>query len=126
MHVRCAFVPFLLVSLFSVHGATSAQSPSCEELRANVEAKIRGNGGANFTVEVVEATTKAQSQVVGTCERGSKKLVYVKAAGAASTTGQARPAPSASAAASPKAKPSGVITECADGRVITSGSCKSP
>jgi Protein of unknown function (DUF1161) len=124
MHVRLVIATSLLVPLSSQHGTAIAQSLSCEELRSNIEAKIRGNGGTNFIVEVVEATTKAQGQVVGTCGRGLKKLVYVKAAGAASATGQARPAPSANAAASPKARPLGVITECADGRVITSGSCK--
>ena len=92
-----------------------AAAASCEDLQRTVEARIRANGVAGFTVTTVDAAASAPGQVVGTCEQGRKKLLYVRG-GAASA-----PAP----AAAPKAAPSAVITECADGRVLTDGgTCK--
>ena len=106
-------------------GSASAQALSCEELRAEVEAKIRSNGVKVFAVEIVDSTSKPQGQVVGTCERGTKQLVYSREiTSAASASEPARAVAAASAASSNKAKTPVVITECADGRVITTDSCK--
>lgn len=80
---------------------------TCEELQQSVEARIRANGVAAFTVTPVDAAASAPGQVVGTCDRGRKKLLYVRGAAV-------MPSPAASA----------VITECADGRVMAEGSCK--
>jgi hypothetical protein len=124
MHLPGVPVAAVAALIATLHCQAAAQAVSCEELQSRVEAKIRGNGAENFTVEVVEATSKAQGQVVGTCERGAKKLIYVKDNAAGSAASQPRLAASASAAAPAKTKPAQVITECADGRVITSGSCK--
>jgi hypothetical protein len=81
---------------------------------------------ASFEVAIVEAASKAQGQVVGTCERGAKKLVYLKVNATGPAESQPRPAASASAVAPGKSKAPPVVTECADGRVITTGNCKSP
>ena len=98
---------------------SAAQAISCEELRSSVEAKIQSKGVKNFTVKVVEASASATGQVVGSCELGSKKLVYSQAGSQVSSPAQATPP--RPAASTPK---SSVITECADGRVVTQGSCK--
>jgi hypothetical protein len=49
---------------------------SCEDLRAEVESKIRGTGVAHFTVAIVEASASAPGKVVGNCDLGGKKLLY--------------------------------------------------
>ena len=95
-------------------------------MRVNVEAKIRGNGATNYAVSVVEAASTAQGQVVGTCERGTRKLVYLKANAAGPIVSQPSTATGASVPAAAKPKAPTVITECADGRVTTTGSCKPP
>jgi Protein of unknown function (DUF1161) len=116
---------FLVAVVSTCHATASAQAVSCEELRAKAEATIRSNGVTAFTVEVIESTAKPQGQVVGTCERGSRQLVYsTKALGTASSSEPGRPVPTANPASEAKPKPAAVITECADGRVITAGSCK--
>jgi hypothetical protein len=105
-----------VVALFVL--ANGAHALTCEELRTSVEAKIQGKGVTRFNVTIVEEGTPAVGQVVGTCGRGSKKLVYTQDTGVESnkpTASQAKPASALS---------SRVITECADGRVITQGSCK--
>jgi hypothetical protein len=67
-----------------------AQTSSCESLRSEIEAKIRASGVAEFTLLVVDAASPAPGKVVGTCDRGAKKVVYVQRA-----AGGAEPAPSA-------------------------------
>jgi len=84
---------------------------TCEELQQSIEARIRANGVASFTVTPVDAAASAPGQVVGTCDQGRKKLLYLRGAAASAP---AKPSPAASA----------VITECADGRVLTEGTCK--
>lgn len=93
-----------------------AQTSTCEALRSDVEAKIRASGVAEFTVSVLDAASAAPGKVVGTCDRGAKKLVYVqRAAGSAETAASA--APSAR-------RPAAVLTECKDGSVVVGGDCK--
>lgn len=95
-----------------------ARAAGCDELRQSIEARIRANGVESFTVTVVDAAASAPGKVVGTCEQQRKKLVYLRGAAVA-------PAPaSAPAAASSARSAPAVITECADGRVITQGTCK--
>jgi hypothetical protein len=126
MHLSALITPALAMLLTILHSHASAQALSCQELQARVEAKIRGNGVESFSVLIVEASSQASGQVVGSCERGEKKLVYIKGKTAVSTTSPpgSTAVTSPASAAKPKATP--IITECADGRVITTGSCKSP
>jgi hypothetical protein len=93
-----------------------AQTSTCETLRSDVEAKIRASGVAEFTLSVVDAASAAPGKVVGTCDRGAKKLVYVQriASGAE---------PATSAAPSAR-RPAAVLTECKDGSVMVGGDCK--
>jgi hypothetical protein len=112
----------------------ASQPMNCESLRSEIEAKIRARGVSQPSVTVVDAQAQAAGQVVGSCERGSKKIIYRPSASAAqpapTTTPSALPsaaasAPKASASATPAAKKPAarVITECADGRVLSSGDC---
>jgi hypothetical protein len=96
-----------------------AQVLSCEELRQTVESKIRSKAVAGFAIQIVEAGSNSQGQVVGTCDRGAKKLLYVKATGSDLSVSAAEVAKTGT---NPKLPP--VITECADGRVISSGNCR--
>lgn len=110
---------FLVFAIGALGAADTAHALSCEELRSSVEAKIQSKGVKSFTVSILDANAAASGQVVGTCEHGSKKLIYSQPGGQGTTSTQAMPPllPSSSSKA-------GVITECADGRVITQGSCK--
>jgi hypothetical protein len=101
----------LAVFLLVCAGFDPAVGAACEELQHSIEARIRTSGVASFTVTPVDAAASASGQVVGTCDQGRKKLLYVRGAAASAP---AKPSPAASA----------VITECADGRVLTEGTCK--
>jgi Protein of unknown function (DUF1161) len=105
------FLPMALLA-----GTAPAHADNCAAIRSAIETKIRSNGITNPVLTVVAQDAQAPGRVVGSCDRGAKKIVYTvgTAAPAAGTT----TSPSAGRVAAP------VITECADGRVITSGSCK--
>ncbi len=68
--------------LTSVMGALSIWSTStfaaqnCDELKAQIEAKIKAVGVPVYKLTVVGADETAAGKVVGTCDGGKKKIVY--------------------------------------------------
>ncbi len=57
--------------------ATSAMAQKdCELLKSEIDVKLKVKGVKNFTLEVVPADKVKDEKVVGTCEAGSKKIVY--------------------------------------------------
>ena len=67
------------VVVLGMAGAASAQGmrKPCEELKGEIEAKIKKNGVDKFSLDVVDANADAkEGKVVGTCDGGSKKIVY--------------------------------------------------
>jgi hypothetical protein len=59
-------------------GTAWAQKKDCKELQAEIDAKIKKNGVDKFSLDVVDANAQAAGKVVGTCDGGSKKIVYKK------------------------------------------------
>lgn len=53
-----------------------AQRKDCEELKAEIDAKISANGVTSFTTTIVDRDAPEDGQVVGTCDGGTKKIVY--------------------------------------------------
>jgi hypothetical protein len=68
-----------------------AQVKPCEELKAEIDTKIKNNGVPAFTTTVVDKDAAEDGKVVGTCDGGSKKIVYKR--------GEAAAAPAAAPAA---------------------------
>jgi len=64
--------------VLGVCGPAWAQKKSCDELKAGIEAKIRNNGVEKFTLDIVDAGAQADGKVVGSCDGGTKKIVYKK------------------------------------------------
>ena len=55
------------------------QVKACEELKMEIAAKLDANGVKNYTLTIVAAgDVKEGDKVVGSCERGSKKIVYTR------------------------------------------------
>jgi Protein of unknown function (DUF1161) len=102
--------------------AASAQGSACEPLRINIEDKIRRNGVTNFRILTVDAAAASTGRIVGTCQSGTKKLVYVQGLQPSATSA------SSAAVVSPRARVrtpvEAMITECFDGRVYRDGLCK--
>jgi hypothetical protein len=53
-----------------------AQSKPCEELKSEIEAKIRKNGVEKYTLEIVLTEDAGDKTVVGSCNGGKNKIVY--------------------------------------------------
>ncbi|KIQ33973.1 hypothetical protein RT97_09110 [Variovorax paradoxus] len=108
-------IPFVSAAVAAMTGTAHA-AESCENLRAQIEAKIGAAGVARFAVVVVDANAPAAGQVVGSCELGTRKIVYQRE-GAGS---------SPAAVAAPARAPEGddILTECKDGTVSVGGDCR--
>lgn len=96
------FLPLMLLGL-----GASAQAITCDELQAQIEAKLRAGGLKSFSGVTVEAAASAPGREVGRCERGARKILY-------------RPGTSA------PARQEAILTECKDGSVSMGGNCKRP
>jgi hypothetical protein len=94
-------------------GFASAAS-NCDDVLAQIDAKIRGAGVMRFTLITVTADAMVSGKVVGTCERGSRKIVYEAEA--------TSPSPASSPAL--RRSNEGILTECKDGSVSVGGDCR--
>ena len=59
-----------------ISGPALAQRKDCGELKSEIEEKIKKNGVEKFSLEVVDADKQSDGKVVGTCDGGTKKIVY--------------------------------------------------
>lgn len=67
----------VLASLLAT-SALAAPKP-CEELKAEIEAKIQANKVSSYTLEIVpNAEVSDPNMIVGSCEGGTKKIIYQK------------------------------------------------
>ena len=110
------------ITLAALLQALPSLAVTCEDLRAQIESRIRSTGAAEFTVAVVDAGTSAPGKIVGTCDRGGKKLVYKQVGPPAADTkapAEAMPAPNRAAK-----KVAPILTECKDGSVSMNSDCK--
>jgi Protein of unknown function (DUF1161) len=49
---------------------------SCEELKSEIEAKLNAKGVKAYTLEIVAAERVKDEKVVGSCDGGTKKIIY--------------------------------------------------
>lgn len=71
---RLSLITLLILAVPSVW----AQVKPCEELKSEIAAKIDANGVKNYTLEIVASDQVGDRKVVGSCEGGTKKIVYVR------------------------------------------------
>ncbi len=57
--------------------AWAAPKP-CEELKSEIEAKLKEKKVDGYTLAIVKADEVKDQKVVGSCEGGTKKLIYKK------------------------------------------------
>ena len=66
----------LAIGLLSIAGTAFAAGKPCEELKSEIAAKIEANGAQHYSLKVVEKGASADGKVVGSCEAGTKDIVY--------------------------------------------------
>ena len=65
-----------VVLLMFVATPAFAQMKPCEELLTEIDAKIQAKGVKKFSLEIVPNEKVKDEKVVGTCDGGTKKIVY--------------------------------------------------
>ena len=65
-------------SLCLLAGQALAAGKDCEELKAEIAAKLDAKGVTGYSLEIVAQGTVISAQVVGRCEMGSKEILYVR------------------------------------------------
>lgn len=106
--------PLLLAALALATAApgSAAADSNCETIRAGIDAKIRASGVSAFSLTVVPAQAATAGKVVGSCELGTKKIVYVASGASGAAPAGARP------------RDDRILTECKDGSVSLGGDCR--
>ena len=51
---------------------------ACEELKAEIEAKLKEKGVKAYTLEIVPNENVKDAKVVGSCDGGTKKIIYTR------------------------------------------------
>jgi len=70
-------IVFLIASCLLYSTAAIASKP-CEELKTEIAAKLDGKGVKDYTLEVVPSDQPTDKKAVGSCDGGTKKIVYTK------------------------------------------------
>jgi hypothetical protein len=73
--VRLIIAAFVVLG-FAATASAQSQRKDCNELKSEIEAKIKKNGVETFTLDIVDKDAPADGKVVGTCDGGAKKIVY--------------------------------------------------
>ena len=75
-------LPAIGVLLFASLPAHAQGTKPCEELKDEITKKLDAKGVKGYTLEIVAKDSDVEGKVVGTCEAGTKKIVYNKTPGA--------------------------------------------
>jgi hypothetical protein len=55
-----------------------AQIKPCEELKSELEAKLKEKGVEKYTLEIVPTEEAGDKNVVGSCNGGKNKIIYTR------------------------------------------------
>lgn len=86
------------ISLLLAAGSAQARK-DCSELQGEIGAQLQQKGVQNYTLEAVASDAVGDREVVGSCDGGTRKLVYSR--GSAATTAPADPGAAASSPIEP-------------------------
>lgn len=66
---------FVAMGLMVLAGGAMAAGKPCEELKAEIAAKLDAKGVKGYSLEIVNKGEPA-GKVIGSCEGGTKEIVY--------------------------------------------------
>jgi hypothetical protein len=72
------YVAAFLIVIAMVCLPAFAEVKPCEELKTEIDAKLKEKGVPNYTLEIVPADQIKDQKVVGSCDGGTKKITYTK------------------------------------------------
>ncbi len=68
----------LLTAVCCLAAQPAIAAKDCEELKSEIAAKIDANGVKSYTLEIVPNDKVGDAKVVGSCEGGTKKIIYTR------------------------------------------------
>ena len=68
----------VLLAALMLAASPALARKDCEELKKEIDAKIKANGVPVYTLEIVpsDQVKDGDGQVVGSCDGGTKKIIY--------------------------------------------------
>ncbi|QBF24468.1 DUF1161 domain-containing protein [Pseudomonas tructae] len=64
------------IGLMTLAGTALAAGKPCEELKSEIAAKLDAKGVSGYSLEIVDKGAAADGKVVGSCEGGTKQIIY--------------------------------------------------
>ena len=74
-----------LVFCASIFASAQNGPKPCEDLKSEIAKKLDAKGVANYTLTIVDKGKETDGKIVGSCEGGTKSIVYSKTAPASQT-----------------------------------------
>ena len=72
--------------LFLSGSAHAQAAKPCEDLKSEIAQKLDAKGVKSYPLEILAKDKDAEGKVVGTCEGGTKKILYRREAASPETT----------------------------------------
>jgi Protein of unknown function (DUF1161) len=68
----------LLIVVIAFASAPAFAAKPCEELKAEIAKKLEAKGVKAYSLDILANANVADQKVVGSCDAGTKKIVYVR------------------------------------------------
>jgi hypothetical protein len=68
--------PVVAMAMFICFSGPAQAATPCEEVKSEIAQKLDAKGVKSYTLEVVSKDQDTDGKVVGTCDGGTKKIVY--------------------------------------------------
>jgi hypothetical protein len=68
----------IVVAILLMIASPAFAKKSCEELKSEIEAKLQAKGVKNYSMEIVPNDNVKEGKVIGSCDGGTKKIVYTR------------------------------------------------
>ncbi len=78
--MKRVILSFLLVMAFLCTSAF-AEIKSCEELKSEIEAKLKAKSVEGYTLEILPNDQVKDQKIIGSCEGSTKKISYSRKEG---------------------------------------------
>ncbi len=69
---------WMLLAITTLLSISAFAKKSCDELKSEIDAKLKAKGVVSFTLEIVENSTIKDEKIIGSCDGGSKKITYLR------------------------------------------------
>ncbi len=85
MKLQMAVAALLLSCAYATAQDQPARKP-CEDLKAEISKKLEAKGVTSYTLDLVDKGKEGDAKVVGSCDGGTKSIVYKRGATSESKT----------------------------------------